>query len=291
MILLNGDCFVEFEFEDGSLLRLDQINEDYQRRLDIDFSILKTQSSHPNKSNVKIYNLNPTTRKLISQSAKKIRFFAGYEIIKQIAVGDIVFADSRQEPPNWVTEVFFGDGQDSFENSRTSITFSEGTSLKDILSKLSTNMGLVVKELPEALTETLNGSLSLEGLTKDMLDIVTRDFGLDWSIQDDELLVTKSQEPSGGQIIVINSTTGLLETPQITKIGIKFKSQLNPDTKPKGLIEIKSESWQVDSGQSAVFIDESKDYNGTYQCRNVEYSGNNYGGPFEVIVEATPYVN
>ena len=72
----------------------------------------------------------------------------------------------------------------------------------------------------------------------------------------------------------------------VTPTGVNFTCQLNPDIRPKGLIEINSESWTVDNGQSAIAIDDSRDFNGRYQVRNVTFSGNNYGGPFQAMVEA-----
>lgn len=286
MRLFKGDCYLEFELDDGQLLTFDQVNEEYNRRLDVDFDCLKTQSSHPNKSSATIYGLNQENRNLITTRAKKVRLYAGYDVLKLIATGDIVFSAAKQVAPDWALDVIFGDGQTPFKESKTSISFSEGTSVKDILNKLSQNLGLAIREFPSELKEQINSGLSLSGLTKDMLDIITKDFGLDWSIQDDELLVTRSEQSANYDIIVISGDSGLIETPQATPTGVKFKAQLNPDIRPKGIVEIQSESWSVENGQAAIAISDKREFNGQYQVRNVTYSGNNYGGPFEVMVEA-----
>ena len=286
MRLFKGDCYVEFVLDTGETLVFDDINEEYGRRLDVDFNCLKTQSSHPNKSSARIYGINESNRNLITSRAKKIRLFAGYDVLKLIATGDIVIATPKYEQPDWSIEVIFGDGQSAYQNSRTTISFSEGTSVKDIISKLSKNMGLAIRQLPEQLKDSINGGLSLSGLTKDAMDIITKDFGLDWSIQDDEIVVTQSEKSANYDIVVINGSSGLIGTPLATPTGVNFTAQLNPDIRPKGIIEINSDSWAVDNGQSAIAINDNRKFNGKYQVRNVTYAGNNYGGPFEVMVEA-----
>ncbi|WAX23099.1 hypothetical protein pA_gene0058 [Vibrio phage 13VT501A] len=286
MRLFKGDCYVEFVLDTGETLAFDDINEEYGRRLDVDFNCLKTQSSHPNKSSARIYGINESNRNLITSRAKKIRLFAGYDVLKLIATGDIVISTPKYEQPDWSIEVIFGDGQSAYQNSRTTISFSEGTSVKDIISKLSQNMGLAIRQLPDQLKESINSGLSLSGLTKDAMDIITKDFGLDWSIQDDEIVVTQSDKSANYDIVVINGSSGLIGTPLATPTGVNFTAQLNPDIRPKGIIEINSDSWSVDNGQSAIAINDNRKFNGKYQVRNVTYSGNNYGGPFEVMVEA-----
>lgn len=286
MRLFKGDCYVEFVLDTGETLVFDDINEEYGRRLDVDFNCLKTQSSHPNKSSARIYGINEDNRNLITSRAKKIRLFAGYDVLKLIATGDVVITTPKYEQPDWSIEVIFGDGQSAYQNSRTTISFSEGTSVKDIIAKLSQNMGLAIRQLPEQLKESINSGLSLSGLTKDAMDIITKDFGLDWSIQDDEIVVTQSEKSANYDIVVINGSSGLIGTPLATPTGVNFTAQLNPDIRPKGIIEINSDSWAVDNGQSAIAINDNRKFNGKYQVRNVTYSGNNYGGPFEVMVEA-----
>lgn len=286
MRLFKGDCYVEFVLDTGEKLVFDDINEEYGRRLDVDFNCLKTQSSHPNKSSARIYGINESNRNLITSRAKRIRLFAGYNVLKLIATGDIVITTPKYEQPDWSIEVIFGDGQSAYQSSRTTISFSEGTSVKDIIAKLSQNMGLAIRQLPEQLKESINSGLSLSGLTKDAMDIITKDFGLDWSIQDDEIVVTQSEKSANYDIVVINGSSGLIGTPLATPTGVNFTAQLNPDIRPKGIIEINSDSWAVDNGQSAIAIDDNRKFNGKYQVRNVTYTGNNYGGPFGVTVEA-----
>jgi hypothetical protein len=286
MRLFKGDCYVEFVLDTGETLVFDEINKDYGRRLDVDFNCLKTQSSHPNKSSVCIYGLNESNRNTIISRAKKIRLMAGYDVLKLIATGDIVLATAKYKQPDWGVDIIFGDGQDAYQKSRTTISFSEGTKVKDVLTKLSSDMGLSVRQLPEDLNESINGGLSLFGLTKDSLDIITKDFDLNWSIQDEEIVITKDEQSANYDVIVINGSSGLIGTPMATPTGVNFTCQLNPDIRPKGLIEIQSESWTVDNGQSAISIDDNRSFNGRYQVRNITFSGNNYGGPFQGMVEA-----
>ena len=289
MMLYKADAYIEIE-TDTEIIKLDKLNTNYDKRLSIDFDCFKNESSQPNKSTVTVYNLNRDTRNLIARSAKKIRFYAGYnEVFKLVAAGDIVFADSKRQPPDVATVIVFGDGQFNYQESQSRISFPEGTAASEIITKLAQDFGLPVKELPDNLNDAINSGLSLDSLTKDALDLVTGEFGLNWSVQDEELVVLRESDPLNSSVIVIKPSTGLIETPIITAKGIKFKAQLNPDIRPRQLIQIESEDWQIDSNDTALLVDRDKSYNGLYQCRNVSYTGNNYGGPFDVEVEAFSY--
>lgn len=290
MELFGGDCFIEIETDDGKLHRFDKVNEETGRRLCVDFDCLKTQHSHPNKSNVKIYNLSETSRNMISRNGKKIRFYAGYGAgIKMIAVGDIVIALSRKIPPEWVTEITFGDGQFNYDNAQTSIALSEGTEVKDIVSIIARDLGVVVSTVSDAVKGLTNGSLTLDGLSKDQLSQVADDYGLSWSIQDEELVVVNEGKPVNNEAIVMNAGTGLIEA-IVGKASNKIKAQLQPDIRPNKLIKIEAIGWSVESAEVAIVHRGKKDFNGLYLCKNVKFLGNNYGGQFDVEVEVIPYV-
>ncbi|MGL4757684.1 MAG: hypothetical protein ACRCXB_35475, partial [Aeromonadaceae bacterium] len=211
-------------------------------------------------------------------------------------------------------------GATAFDNATTTISVSDGTSVQTVIDMLARDMGIVLKTAKDALAGILNGSLSLDGLSKDQLDKFTADHGLTWSIQDEELQVTVANEPIDFEAIVISAATGLLEAPQrlikppkpkkiVKKAGeskdkkkvrvkeadaagdIKFRAQLHPDLRPGKLVKLESVSFSVENSKDKTKRDKPVDtsYNGVYICKNVVFSGDNNGGAFDAIVEADAY--
>lgn len=319
MRLFKSDAYIEVD-TDSETIKLDQRDPIYGRRLVVEFDCLLTNSSHPNKGMVRIYNLTESTRRKIVTNGTKVRLYAGYDgNEKLICVGDLMFADSRKEGAEWILEMRFGDGATSFDNATTTISVSDGTSVQTVIDMLARDMGIVLKTAKDALAGVLNGSLSLDGLSKDQLDKFTADHGLSWSIQDEELQVTIANEPIDFEAIVISAATGLLESPQRlikppkqkkpTKAGeeqqekkaivkdadasgdIKFRAQLHPDLRPGKLVKLESVAFSVENSKDKTKQDKPIDtsYNGVYICKNVVFSGDNNGGAFDAIVEADAY--
>ncbi|MGL4755735.1 MAG: hypothetical protein ACRCXB_25555 [Aeromonadaceae bacterium] len=320
MRLFKSDAYIEVD-TDSETIKLDQRDPIYGRRLVVEFDCLLTNSSHPNKGMVRIYNLTESTRRKIVTNGKKVRLYAGYDgNEKLICVGDMMFADSRKEGSEWILEMRFGDGATAFDNATTTISVSDGTSVQTVIDMLARDMGIVLKTAKDALAGVLNGSLSLDGLSKDQLDKFTADHGLTWSIQDEELQVTVANEPIDFEAIVISAATGLLEAPQrlikppkpkkiVKSAGeskekkkvrvkeadaagdIKFRAQLHPDLRPGKLVKLESVAFSVENSRDKTKQDKPIDtsYNGVYICKNVVFSGDNNGGAFDAIVEADAY--
>ena len=82
--------------------------------LKVVFSIEKSMSAEPNRSNIQIYNLAPATQNFILSDAKRIIIEAGYENSEQYGLifdGDIVKAIRRAaQSIDKITEVIAQDG-------------------------------------------------------------------------------------------------------------------------------------------------------------------------------------
>jgi hypothetical protein len=259
------------------------------RRLALDFETKSTRSKEPNQGVFNMYNLASTTRQEIETDAKSIRCYAGYDgEEKLIYSGDVVFVNSVKATTDWVTTMHCGDGFASFTESVTSKTFASGTDRQIILDQVAKDMGLVVKAAKDAISGTIPGAISMDGKSKDQLEVLTRDTGAEWSIQDGELNITAKGSPIDDVAIVLRADTGLLEHPTITDKGVNVKAQLNPDIRPGKLIKLEPIAVQVTPGGDES-PERGKDYAGVYLCQTVQFMGNNYGGAFDVMIEAVRY--
>lgn len=296
-----GYAYLVIEYN-GFERRFDIEDED-GRLLALDFETKATRSKEPNQGVFNYYNLSESTRQEIETDAKSVRCYAGYDgDAKLIYQGDIVFVNSLKSGADWVTTIHCGDGFASFTQSVTSKTYASGTEKQVILDQIASDMGLVVKATKEAITGALGGSLTIDGKSKDQLDVLMKDSGAEWSIQDNELNITQLGRPIDDIAVVLRADSGLLEHPTITDKGVNVKAQLNPDIRPGKLIKLEPIAVQVEPAPAkeepkkppkvpkAVFIPQrGANYAGVYLCQTVSFIGNNYGGPFDVTIEAIRY--
>lgn len=282
-----GYAYLVIEYN-GFERRFDIEDED-GRLLALDFETKSTRSKEPNQGVFNYYNLSESTRQEIETDAKSVRCYAGYDgDAKLIYQGDIVFVNSLKSGPDWVTTIHCGDGFASFTESITSKTYASGTEKQVILDQIAADMGLVVKATKEAITGALGGSLTIDGKSKDQLDVLMKDSGAEWSIQDNELNITQLGRPIDDIAVVLRADSGLLEHPTITDKGVNVKAQLNPDIRPGKLIKLEPIAVQVTPGGDSV-PERGRDYTGVYLCQTVSFIGNNYGGAFDVNIEAIRY--
>ena len=296
-----GYAYLVIEYN-GFDRRFDVVDED-GRMLALDFETKSTRSKEPNQGVFNYYNLSESTRQEIETDAKAVRCYAGYDgDAKLIYQGDIVFVNSLKSGADWVTTIHCGDGFASFTKSVTSKTYASGTEKQVILDQIASDMGLVVKAAQDAITGELGGSLTIDGKSKDQLDVLMKDSGAEWSIQDNELNITKLGKPIDDIAVVLRADSGLLEHPTITDKGVNVKAQLNPDIRPGKLTKLEPLAVQVEPTRATeepkkppkvpkeVFIPQrGATYAGVYLCQTVSFIGNNYGGPFDVTIEAIRY--
>lgn len=282
-----GYAYLVIEYN-GFERRFDIEDED-GRLIALDFETKATRSKEPNQGVFNYYNLSASTRQEIETDAKSVRCYAGYDgDAKLIYQGDIVFVNSLKSGPDWVTTIHCGDGFASFTESVTSKTYASGTEKQVILDQIASDMGLVVKASKDAIAGALGGSLTIDGKSKDQLDVLMKDSGAEWSIQDNELNITQIGSPIDDIAVVLRADSGLLEHPTVTDKGVNVKAQLNPDIRPGKLIKLEPIAVQVTPGGDSA-PERGRDYTGVYLCQTVSFIGNNYGGAFDVNIEAIRY--
>ena len=308
MRYFKGEAYLEIIYANEAVV-YDQKN-DGGRMLQVDFDIKMSRSKTPNQGVVAIYNLAETDRRRIERDAKSLRLYAGYDgDNKMIFTGDVVFASSVKESVDWKTEIKAGDGWRSFSQSITSRNYAAGTPIRTIIEQTAKDMGIALKESANILKGVTTGAVTLHGKSQLGVDQIVRSAGGEWSIQDNELQVTPITKPIDGEAIVLDSSSGLLESPSISEKGVAVRCQIHPDFRPGKVMKLESSSWSVDSGGTGVMdgtalkndstgnlveqakektypVERGKDYNGFYICQSVQFVGNNAGGPFECRIEA-----
>ena len=289
MRLFKPDAYIIVTTEDGRRIDLSGQDKKTGRRLDLSFLIEATKDTQPNSGECSIYNLTTDTRNAITAGAK-IELFAGYDgDFKLVSIGDIKNVKNTREATGWTTAIYWGDGIGAYLEAKFVKSFREGVNVADVFKELTSSFGLAVKSVTDELKDQLNGTLSIDGKSKDLLNSLTKDYGLEWSIQDDEVRVVVKGEPIDDQAIVVSAATGLVSSPQVTNRGVDFEVQLNPDLRPTKLIRIEALSFITGAANKDVEKLKDKGGDGLYICEVVKFLGDNHGGRFSAKVTAKQY--
>lgn len=241
-------------------------------KLRITFKIKKDLKSKPNNATVSVYNLSATTRKALPSKGAKIILEAGYpETIEQIFIGDVRTLQSKLDSVNWVTEFECGDGERAKTNARVNKSFAGNTKVSDVLKTLGKEAGVNQGNLPEIAASQSgmyqNGLVS-RGKTFNELEKVLDQSGYTVSIQNDALQVLKQGEVTKELVVVLDSGSGLIGSPELSspdkksgKSFVKVRSLLQPQIKPGRKIQLVSAQ-----------------FNGFFKVLQVEHVGDTNSG-------------
>lgn len=258
-----------------------QVGEVVSTDLDIQFDIVKTLRKEPNTADITIFNLNPDNRDTLAELEKPVaQLKAGYEgDIKTIFLGDTRSAFSSYEPPDWVTLIEGGDGEDKVSKKRINKTFAPGTPLSVIIQAAATALGLGTGNLAQFLPfaklvnggkETING-MTLSGPAARELYRIVRSTGLEYSVQDSTLQFLSAGKSLIDTAVVLTPETGLIGVPTFGNDGvIELRTLLDGDIIP---------------GRQLIL--ESKSFAGTLRAERCQYTGATDGTDWYVDIEAT----
>lgn len=254
----------------------------FPNNLRITFDIVKTNQSVCNSASITIYNLSEDSRNQIRELDDDIVLSAGYREYggtKLVFKGNILRVNHTYNLPDIMTKIEGGDGIKALRDQRQSVSFEENTSVKDVLNKVSSNLGLTVRELPEDVSGEYTQGFSHAGSVKEGLDKVCQRIGAIWSVQDNELQITKDNSASVHAPVKISRIDGLLEklerlgdarqffvdSEAALNSGYRFRTLLNPDIQP---------------GRKLTLGDQ-----GTFRVERVQHQGDNFENDFISIVE------
>ena len=246
----------------------------------IDVAILHTDKSTPSIAKITMYNLATSSITAISQ-AKKCQVSGGYDgSLDTMGVFDIVEVQTlynrTASDPGWQTIVGMGDGELPHSTAVTSKSYESGSSVRAILTDIGESFGLTVSHVYDDLTS--DAPMTFDGTSSKIMDDICRQFGLQWSIIDDEVHITKSATPVQTAVPVLTESTGLLGVPVATKDGLKIEALLFPTLRARHLVRVVSDTAGID---------------GFYRIKTVAFQGCNYasGQSPKTRIEAVAYDN
>jgi hypothetical protein len=218
--------------------------------LRIVWSSQKTLGREPNPSTVSVYNLAPQSRALFQQKHVHVQLSAGYDgERKLVCSGDVVFALSSQEGPDWVTKAEVGDGARAFAHARVSRSYRAGVDYRTVLKDVAGSMDLKLPtSLDDAqeLVERFAGGAAVSGPSREEMSRLLRKHAMRWSVQDGNLQVLRDGE-AAGTALLISRDTGLVGSPEFGKPKkpgkpptIKIRNVLYPEIRAGSQIQLES---------------------------------------------------
>jgi hypothetical protein len=251
--------------------------------LDFDFKVDRNLNPQKNVASFTIYNLAPANRRFF-QSIKggvSCSLNAGYESdteLPLIFLGQIKEVSStRGDDESWVTTIGLTDGADK---KNVSFSLGPGALFDQAVRKVIGSMGLRATNITQDVAHGQFGDASkqfIEGFTAmgsadDELAKLLDAGGLEGSVQNGELQITKKGQAVPKAAVTLSQDTGMIGSPELGKAGeVKAKSLLNAEIHPGRLVHI-----------LGVNLD------AFFRVKRAVYSGQTSGGDWYVDLEGTP---
>ena len=212
------------------------------RDLRIQFVVEKTAESAPNTAKIKIFNLTPENEEKIKEEFDEVMLMAGYKGNRSLIFrGNFKHVSRYRDGVDTITEIEAGDGDKDFRHALLNHTFTAGSTHLDIIDAAidsfqgvgNTQRGVI--GVPAKVY--LRGKV-VTGNTRVALDNISRESGVNWSIQDAELHMVGVDDYLPNDVAVINKFTGMLGSPTVTEKGVEVRCLLNPLLIVNGRIQL-----------------------------------------------------
>ena len=252
--------------------------------LDCAFKIKKQHAGSPGDCELTVYNLWRDHRDALHATSRGayVQIDAGYaDGMSRFFQGTSRRINVLRVRTDWVVKVTAGDGEFGIRRARIAQGFPRGTTLTTVVQALATAMGVGVGNAVTALgsarfndgTAIFPGGTVFHGLASQTLTTLCDAVGMEWSVQDGQLLVL----PIGGALqreaIVLSPSTGLLDSPEVGKKNkLRAKCLLIPGLSPGVKVQV------ISAGT-----------NGFFRVTKLEAKGETRGKDWDATLDLSPY--
>jgi hypothetical protein len=250
--------------------------------LRISFSVEKRVKGQPNKAEITVYNLSENTRKNITVVNNRVLLYAGYDEPGLLFFGDITKVEHSRVNEQWSTKIQATDGGQKLRETRVSESFKEGATGEQVINRLANLIGIPVGELSVDLGDAFANGFSAVGPAKDIIDTLSKKFGFDWSVQNNELQIINKDSSTQQDAVLLTPETGLIGTPQpVTKDAQKLDlSSQNDKFTARTLIDSR-----LTPGRKVQI--ESREVNGLFRVDTIGYVGDTHGNDWYSDIEVS----
>lgn len=227
--------------------------------LQVTFDISKT-SSNKDKTNgatIEVYNLSDESLKLIDVDYPYASFSAGYRDIgmKELFSGQVTNVTTRKNGTDRISQIMIGSAYTKLNHELISRTLPPGSSVKQAYEELAKEIGITRTVFNTVnLDSNIIRGYPLSGTKRQMLDELSKKYGMNWQIDGDTLYVHDADRGNSEkfeQAYVISKYTGLIENAyresgdirrskkdKVKKQSVVFKCLLNPDLVAGSIVKL-----------------------------------------------------
>jgi hypothetical protein len=249
--------------------------------LRIVFKVEKNSEANPNTCTVSVYNMSQRSRSVFETKGNSIILSAGYTgSTPKIFTGDIVKVWTTKEGPDQITAIECSDGDFAINSSRFNGSFAPGATVESVFNQVVGSFGVGLGPMLGLPNTTYKHGLTVSGDSKTIMNDLTKKSGLEWSVQDNSVVVHPKNQPVFSTAVLLSSSTGLIGSPKRVKVlkystdpllpeankdaGVVFKSLLNSALKPGQLVKVNAVNLQ-----------------GTFTLRKVTHQGDTHSSTWE----------
>lgn len=202
------------------------------------FEIKKNLKNQPNEANIRILNLQTSTRKAI-ESAKSLpcKVEAGYGTdLHTLFSGNVRRKYSVVDGNDIITTIATGESDVAYTTQRLSLQLPKSSKPKDILTAVGQLMGVSEGNVANVVANgrTTGSATQFHGNANATMTQVARASGLEWSIQNGALqLLPIGKTLPSTQIVQLTPTSGLVGSPSVDNKGVmKARALIQPGLLP-----------------------------------------------------------
>lgn len=266
--------------------------------LSIAFRVVRSIDQGESYAEFTVHNAREETRTKLLIEGASLTFKAGYEddVLGVIFIGSIQSSVSRLVGDTWVTQIRAVSQLTLWDNyvSHLSLSYAPGTALSQVIEDIAGGLGINLWGIENAAGLALPNGYAFVGAPFQAIQYVkqilnSNGLGLFWDNK--ELIIFEKYKDSQFTTVFLGYDSGLLSVnpvqehtrPELDEAGevipqrakIEFSALLNWRIRPNGVITIDT---SVDVEGRRI---EPSVY-GSYVVESVEFSGDNYGGNFNV---------
>lgn len=280
-------CWRETVPQDVTKFEVKKLNNQQLEITDlrVQFHVRKDLSKHPNACDVTITNLSQSTRVDLETKPLQVQLEAGYDnVYRYLFAGDLRFAMTKMDGPNWHTMLQLADGDCHFRWSRMNKTYGKNTSVRQILKDAAASMGLALPrnlERDPTLDQAYGNGTSVSGPVRDVLTMHLAPYGYSWSIQNGQLRILRDDRTHADTYREINEENGMIGSPEF---GSPPKSGKPPHMTVNMLLYP-----ELMPGDKVLLT--SKVKTGFFKIERVEHRGDTHGDEWKTEIEIKPIDN
>jgi hypothetical protein len=227
-------------------------------QLRIKFKTRKSVIQTPNILEARVYNLaDATVKELISGSNGQPEFNqvvlqAGYENgpYGVIFSGEVrYFRTGRESPTDTFLEIYGADGDKAYNYAVVSATLPQGSKLTDGAAQVNSAMSAQGVQPPPAPPPDPGIAYPrgkvMFGMARDYADKIAGNSKCQWSIQQGTQQYLPRLNTLPGQVIQVNSATGMIGMPVQTIYGIEVRMLIDPRIHYGSILQINNKDIQT----------------------------------------------